>query len=888
MNKEDCGRVRSVEQEVDPNLQYAWRIIGSLAHRLKYLETWYQQKGSFTRRGNFKVIFSAVFVVLYVTSTTLFSSFLGSEEEGTMPPTSTEIPLLAGAYRYEDLMSQAADVLKGETEWFFGDETGMLCMPLDALSMVIPDPPPVVHTYKNCVELPFDVIPCNEEPEARDAVISGILSLIEPHESQRNYRASVRAFITRIVRRLYGAKVFEVGLHALQYFLPTDPIRLSILLRRSNPPSGSSEWISCLSEKLELLSAKDNTALIADLLSNIDEDGVDEVSQPLIEHDVSSISIQTVASSPSSITCTMDTENSVEITANCLNEIRLLAFFEEVGVLVGKNGLFNRSLLLIRAWWRYQAHSINGEPLLNDWILGVLVVSVFNQHHMVLFQPLQVLSVFVAEYCGLNWTEYAVTIQGIVPFRETKRDPMTSSPSISPGNPTPSHPDPSTSLAVLEGARECLLSESGRDSLLSKTSFNDASTLSSSHDPPTYHHLSSDQEMSMADKDKETIETEPWMRHATDSNLISAAMLRKYTPKLPSPSRRYFDPSNSPSSVANTRSVVMPPQQPSSSTQFPILGSAINSFGSASSELCDATITTTKNYSPDLSSGETIDDPPSTSIHSNTTTNGDKDSLPINASGHVTQPIVPEKYKRFDINVVHPFSFTNMIMGRSSVENGAKLSELFQKSADDLHKALQMQGHSLIHRFFLNVTNTFHGGYRPDVFKGSQSMCLYSPNFNARRGSATGSKPSDESNEKGRKEEDPNNKEGRLATCVSFENIWEQACYMDLILTGNINEPALLILSKEILCDRGTLPVGEIGKVLQELTATTSLSGKLKEKFGGLKKFLEKFPSEFMICTDHPFNPHVFIKKSLSESDMAEVAKGMFCAISGLPFCLHD
>ena len=64
MNKDDCrGRV---EQEGDPSLQYAWRIIGSLAHRLKYLETWYQQKGSFTRRGNYKITFSAFFLSLYL------------------------------------------------------------------------------------------------------------------------------------------------------------------------------------------------------------------------------------------------------------------------------------------------------------------------------------------------------------------------------------------------------------------------------------------------------------------------------------------------------------------------------------------------------------------------------------------------------------------------------------------------------------------------------------------------------------------------------------------------------------------------------------------------------------------------------------------------------
>jgi hypothetical protein len=98
---------------------------------------------------------------------------------------------------------------------------------------------------------------------------------------------------------------------------------------------------------------------------------------------------------------------------------------------------------------------------------------------------------------------------------------------------------------------------------------------------------------------------------------------------------------------------------------------------------------------------------------------------------------------------------------------------------------------------------------------------------------------------------------------------------MDLVLTGCVSESAVLALSKEILFERGTLPVGEIGKVLQELTCASSFLGKLKEKFGGLKKFLERFPDEFMICTDHPFNPHVFVKKALNAEELEMVAKGI-------------
>ena len=51
--------------------------------------------------------------------------------------------------------------------------------------------------------------------------------------------------------------------------------------------------------------------------------------------------------------------------------------------------------------------------------------------------------------------------------------------------------------------------------------------------------------------------------------------------------------------------------------------------------------------------------------------------------------------------------------------------------------------------------------------------------------------------------------------------------------------------------------------MLQELTSIANLSNKLKEKVGGLKKFLERYSDEFVISTDHPFNPHVFMRRVL-------------------------
>jgi hypothetical protein len=137
---------------------------------------------------------------------------------------------------------------------------------------------------------------------------------------------------------------------------------------------------------------------------------------------------------------------------------------------------------------------------------------------------------------------------------------------------------------------------------------------------------------------------------------------------------------------------------------------------------------------------------------------------------------------------------------------------------------------------------------------------------------------------------------------------------MDLVLVGRVSESALLALSQgtlpshqapslpgklfdlhsnmdasflmltqynvnsistDILVGRGVLPVGEIGKSLQDIAPTRNLSGKIKEKYGGLKKFLERYPEEVVICADHPFNPHVFLRKPLTAADLELIERGV-------------
>ena len=86
---------------------------------------------------------------------------------------------------------------------------------------------------------------------------------------------------------------------------------------------------------------------------------------------------------------------------------------------------------------------------------------------------------------------------------------------------------------------------------------------------------------------------------------------------------------------------------------------------------------------------------------------------------------------------------------------------------------------------------------------------------------------------------------------ASLDQIWENLKYCAFLLDAEVTAPALLSLASSILLERGPLPVGEIGKCLQEATANPTLSNTLKDKFGGLKKFLEKYPDRFLMGSDN-------------------------------------
>ena len=84
---------------------------------------------------------------------------------------------------------------------------------------------------------------------------------------------------------------------------------------------------------------------------------------------------------------------AVDVSANQLSQLCTVAFLEEVDRLLGRNSLFKRSLLLVKAWWLYESRAYTGSNMLaciSEQALTALVLAVVNKHHRRLFTPLQV------------------------------------------------------------------------------------------------------------------------------------------------------------------------------------------------------------------------------------------------------------------------------------------------------------------------------------------------------------------------------------------------------------------------------------------------------------------------------------------------------------------
>jgi len=84
--------------------------------------------------------------------------------------------------------------------------------------------------------------------------------------------------------------------------------------------------------------------------------------------------------------------------------------------------------------------------------------------------------------------------------------------------------------------------------------------------------------------------------------------------------------------------------------------------------------------------------------------------------------------------------------------------------------------------------------------------------------------------------------------------------YVRFIVDSQVTELGLLAFLTQILAENGCLLIGEIGQHLRSTFGRQDWGAVLKERFGGLKRFLLKHSDLFYVDSDHPLNPHIYLR----------------------------
>lgn len=104
--------------------------------------------------------------------------------------------------------------------------------------------------------------------------------------------------------------------------------------------------------------------------------------------------VQYIQAEEKIIKCVVD-NIAVNIAFNKFGGLCNLCFLEEADILINQNGLFKRSIILIKAWCYYESSLGGHDSLISAYALGILVVYIFHLYNNHFAGPLEVLYRFL-------------------------------------------------------------------------------------------------------------------------------------------------------------------------------------------------------------------------------------------------------------------------------------------------------------------------------------------------------------------------------------------------------------------------------------------------------------------------------------------------------------
>ncbi|WOK96711.1 hypothetical protein Cni_G05418 [Canna indica] len=212
-----------------------------------------------------------------------------------------------------------------------------------------------------------------------------VLLCIRPTVVSEERRKAVVDYVQNLLRTRIHSEVFPFGSVPLKTYLPDGDIDLTALGFPSIEDALANEVFSVLGEEEQ------------------SKDGEFEVKD-----------VQIIRAEVKLVKCIVQ-NIVVDVSFNQIGGLCTLCFLEKVDQTIGKNNLFKRSIILIKAWCYYESRILGAHHgLISTYALEILVLYVFHLFHNYLDGPLAVLYMFLDYYSRFDWEKYCISLQGPV------------------------------------------------------------------------------------------------------------------------------------------------------------------------------------------------------------------------------------------------------------------------------------------------------------------------------------------------------------------------------------------------------------------------------------------------------------------------------------------
>lgn len=212
-----------------------------------------------------------------------------------------------------------------------------------------------------------------------------IIRQVQPTVVSEERRRDVIDYVQRLLKGYLGCEVFPFGSVPLKTYLPDGDIDLTAFCGYN------------LEE-----------AFANDVYSVLEAEDHNPASEFVVKD------VQYIRAEVKLVKCLVQ-NIVVDISFNQIGGLCALCFLEEVDRLIGKDHLFKRSIILIKAWCYYESRILGAHHgLISTYALETLVLYIFHLFHSSLNGPLAVLHKFLDYFSKFDWENFCVSLNGPV------------------------------------------------------------------------------------------------------------------------------------------------------------------------------------------------------------------------------------------------------------------------------------------------------------------------------------------------------------------------------------------------------------------------------------------------------------------------------------------